>query len=367
MTFKKSKNYILLVPLKVIELISRFLSFFIKSKSFKKIILIIDVGHFGDQLMLTPAIKHLRKSERSKKYKIYCITTHLGEKALKNNPDIDKVFSVNKNWDFNYNNFRWILNYYNLKKLIQQINPEIAFSCRSTAYHIETLAVYNSNVNFRYGYSGKGLKKLLTHTLEYDLNEHRVDQNINLIKLFTRENYTVNKIPYFYPDLRNIDKIRIDSYIKNSKLVLFNVFAEHNYLWNLDFYQKVVNHYIKIGYQVVFVGTNKNRNKVDKFLRKNELETSLNLLGKTNIDEIHYLLSKSELLITIDTGIRHLANCMELPVISIRKTPNYDSEFGEYVESETVYSEKYNRLKYANTGNSVEKVNYKMLCKEFDN
>ena len=66
------------------------------------------------------------------------------------------------------------------------------------------------------------------------------DQNINLIKLFTRENYTVNKIIYFYPDLRNIDKIRIDSYIKNSKLVLFNVFAEHNYLWNLDFIKKLL-------------------------------------------------------------------------------------------------------------------------------
>ena len=50
----------------------------------------------------------------------------------------------------------------------------------------------------------------------------------------------------------------------------------------------------------------KNRiKKVDKFLIENGIGSNSNLLGKTNIDELYYLLSKSKLLITIDTGVRH--------------------------------------------------------------
>lgn len=366
MKFEHKKNYLFIIPLKMIELISRFTILFKRRKKSKKILLMIDVGHFGDQLMLTPAIKHLRESENSKDYQIYCITTHLGEKALKNNPDIDKVFVVNKNWDSNYNNFRWIKNYFNLKSLIQNVNPEVAFSCRSTAYHIETLAIFNSNISFRYGYSGKGLKKLLTNTLKYDLHSHRVDQNIDLIRLFTKSKSTISKKPYFYPDLNNVDTVRMNSYVNDLKLVLINVFAEHDYIYNLDFYLNVVKHYEEKGFKVLFIGVEKNRIKVDKFLIKNGIGSNSNLLGKTNIDELYYLLSKSKLLITIDTGVRHLANCLELPIISFRKTPNYDSEFGKYLPSETIYNEEHNRLKYANTSNSVEKLNYKMLCKEFN-
>jgi ADP-heptose:LPS heptosyltransferase len=158
----------------------------------------------------------------------------------------------------------------------------------------------------------------------------------------------------------------MNSYIDDSKLVLINVFAEHDYIYNLDFYLNVVKHYKEKGFKVLFVGVEKNRIKVDKFLIKNGIGSNSNLLGKTNIDELYYLLSKSKLLITIDTGVRHLANCLELPIISFRKTPNYDSEFGKYLQSETIYNEEHNRLKYANTSNSVEKLNYKMLCKEFN-
>ena len=366
MKFEHKKNYLFIIPLKMIELISRFTILFKRRKKSNKIILMIDVGHFGDQLMLTPAIKHLRESERSKDYQIYCITTHIGQKALKNNPDIDKVLVVNTNWDSNYNNFRWIKNYFNLKSLIQNINPEIAFSCRSTAYHIETLAIFNSNISLRYGYSGKGLKKLLTNTLKYDLYSHRVDQNIDLIRLFTRSKSTISKIPLFYPNMKNINTRRMNSYINDTKVVLINAFAEHNYICSLDFYLDVIKHYRERGFQVLFVGVEKNRIQVDSFLKKNGIESNSNLLGKTNIDELYYLLTKSELLITIDTGIRHLANCIELPIISFRKTPNYDSEFGKYLPSETIYNEEHNRLKYANTSNSVEKLNYKMLCKEFN-
>jgi len=366
MNFNNKLNYLLFVPLKIAEFFFRLINFFKKNNIPRKIILIIDIGHFGDQLMLTPAIKHLRESKKTEGYKIYCVTSTLGEKAFKNNSYVDKVYTVNDRWENNYNNYNSIINYFELKYLIKDINPEIAFSCRSTSYYIETFAMYGANVKFRYGYSGKGLKNLFSQTLDYDLKIHRVDQNINLMRLFTKESCTVSRKPYFYPVKSNINKSRIESYICNSKVVLLNIFAEHNYIWELNFYLKIILFYEKKGYKVLLVGTKKNHNRVEDFLNKNKINRKNNLLGKTNIDELYYLLSKAHLLITIDTGIRHLANCIELPTISLRKTPNYDSEFGKYVNSEHVLNEKKGRKKYANTEHNEYLIKPEMLYERYE-
>ena len=124
--------------------------------------------------------------------------------------------------------------------------------------------------------------------------------------------------------------------------------------------------YEKKGYKVLLVGTKNNHNRVEDFLNKNKINKKKNLLGKTNIDELYYLLSKAHLLITIDTGIRHLANCIELPTISLRKTPNYDSEFGKYVNSEHVLNEKKGRKKYANTEHNEYLIKPEMLYERYE-
>ena len=114
MKFENKKNILLLIPLTIIIGFCHFINFFRKNNNHNKVILLIDLGHFGDQLMLTPAIKYLRNHYSSQPYKIFCITTTLGLKALENNPDIDKVYTVDKDWDNNYNNKKWLRNYKNI-------------------------------------------------------------------------------------------------------------------------------------------------------------------------------------------------------------------------------------------------------------
>jgi len=56
MTFNKNINFLLLVPLCVLVIFCRIVNFFRIKKERNKIILLIDLGHFGDALMLTPSI-----------------------------------------------------------------------------------------------------------------------------------------------------------------------------------------------------------------------------------------------------------------------------------------------------------------------
>ena len=366
MKFENKKNLLLLVPLSIIATLCHFINFFRKNNSHNKVILLIDLGHFGDQLMLTPAIKYLRNHESSSKFKIFCITTTLGSKALENNPDIDKVFTVNKEWDNNYNNKRWFKNYRDIYCLIKEINPEIAISCRSTAYHVETIAIFNSLVKTRVGFSSKGLKSLLTNTIPYNSNSHRVNQNIDLIKVFTKDKQVdISTKPYFYPNVKNINKTKFDIlFQKDKKIILINPFAEHNYIWEISFYKRIVEFFISKEYHIYFVGLDRDRQKIDSFLSGKNYQNVFNLLGQTNIDDLSYILKKSHLLLTVDTGVRHLANCFDLSVFSLRKTPNLDSEFGKYIESEHVFNEKLGREKYANTLHSVDTIKPNMIWKQ---
>ena len=356
MKFENKINFLLLLPLLVIVGACHIIKFFRKNSKHNKVILLVDLGHFGDQLMLTPAIKYLRNHRSSNKFKIFCITTTLGLKALKNNPDIDQVYTVDNEWDTNYNNKKWFKNYKNIYSLIKKINPEVAISCRSTAYHIETIAIFNSLVKKRIGFCSKGLKSLLTSTIPYDSTVHRVNQNIDLIKAFTRDKKVdVPTKPYFYPNIENINKTHFDSLFQiDKKIILINPFAEHQYIWEIDFYKEILDFFIFKKYHIYFVGLERDRQKIDSFLSNKNYKNVFNLLGQTNIDDLSYILNKSDLLITVDTGIRHLANCSKLPVISFRKTPNLDSEFGKYIESEHVLNEKTGREKYANTFNMVD-------------
>jgi len=262
---------------------------------------------------------------------------------------------VSENWDHNYSNKNWLKNYKDIYSIINSINPEVAISCRSTAYHIETIAMFNALVSRRIGFSSKGLKNTLTDTLHYDNRVHRANQNIDLIKLFTKDKEKdISTIPYFYPDVNNINKSKFDEIFNiDKKIVLINIFAEHKYIWPIDFYKEIIEFLISEQYYVCFVGLEKYREKIDSFLINKNYHSVFNLSGETTIDDLSYILKKSDLLITIDTGVRHLANCYTLKVISFRKTPNLDSEFGQYVNSEIVLNEKINREKYSNVKDFV--------------
>ena len=366
MKFDNKLNVFLLFPLYVLVFFCHIVNFFRPKKESNKIILLVDLGHFGDALMLTPSIKYLRNHDSSKSYKIFCITTVLGKKALVNNPDIDKVFSVNEDWDYNYDSKKWFKNYNNIYSIIRSINPEVAISCRSTAYHVETIAIFNALIKRRIGFSSKGLKSFLTDTLFYDSKAHRVIQNIDLIKLFTQDKkINISTKPHFYPNINNINQSNFDNIFNiNQKVILINPFAEHKYIWNIDFYDDIIKYFISKNYQIFFIGLEKHRDQIDYFLKDNNYKSIFNLAGKTTIDDLTYILKKSDLLLTIDTGIRHLSNCFNIKVISLRKTPNLDYEFGKYIESEIIINEKKNRDKYINPSDYVDTLTPEYIIKK---
>lgn len=334
-----------------------------KRNNSNKVILLIDLGHFGDQLMLTPSIKYLRENQSTKNYKIYSITSKLGLKALQNNKSVDKVFCTDDEYNSIISLKKTYDHFYNLFALIRDINPEICFSMRSTFYHIEVLAMYFARVPKKIGYSTKGLKFALDKSINTVDNIHRVYQNYNLIKLiFSNSEKDFSPIPiYNY----NPNNVKICSSLNVDKnFVLINPYAEHNYIFDLDIYLKSIQYLLEKNFQVIFIGLEKNHEKVESFLIKNNLVQKVyNFHGKTGLDDLGHLVNNCYLILTVDTGVRHIANSFGKKVISLRKTPNYDFEFGKYLENDFVINEYINRESYASKNDSINTINSHELLK----
>jgi ADP-heptose:LPS heptosyltransferase len=67
-------------------------------------------------------------------------------------------------------------------------------------------------------------------------------------------------------------------------------------------------------YNIVLVGS------VDDVLKSKLIPKNkkiINLIGKTNINEVGYVVSKSKLLIGNDSGVGHIASALNIPVVSI--------------------------------------------------
>ena len=328
-----------------------------------KIILLIDLGHFGDQLMLTPSIKNLRENQSTKNYKIYSITSKLGFNGLKNNKSVDKIFCTDEEYNSKKSLKKTYLHFYNLFSLIRDINPEICFSMRSTFYHIEVLAMYFARVPKKIGYSTKGLKFALDESINTIANNHRVYQNYNLIKLIL-SNSNTNFLPipiYNY----NPNNVKINSSLNMDKnFVLINPYAEHKYIFDLDIYLESIEYLLNKNFQVVFIGLDRNHEKVQSFLIKKKLAQKVhNFLGKTTLDDLGHLVNNCYLLLTVDTGVRHIANSFSKKVISLRKTHNYDFEFGKYLENDFVINEYINRETYASKNDSINTINSNEVLK----
>ena len=328
-----------------------------KKTNSNKVILLIDLGHFGDQLMLTPSVKYLRENQSTNNYKIYCITSKLGLKGLQNNEDIDKIICADEEYHSIPSLKKTYYHFYNLFSLIRDINPEICFSMRSTFYHIEVLAMYFARVPKKIGYSNKGLKFALDESINSIGNNHRVYQNYNLIKLiFFHSKNNFSPTPIYNYNLNNVKNFSSLNLDKN--FVLINPYAEHSYIFDLDIYIKSIQYLLSKNFQVIFIGLDRNRDNVESFLIKNNLSQKVdNLLGKTSFDDLGHLVNNCYLLLTVDTGVRHMANSFGKKVISLRKTNNYDFEFGQYLENDYVINEYINREKYASKDDSIYKIN----------
>jgi len=288
-------------------------------------ILIVKLSAIGDVVHTLPALNVLNHGFPESK-----ITWLVEEKAydiIKDHPYLKKVIvSKRKRWLKNLK--KPSLWYFTLKEVISFVRE-----LRSQEYDLiidfqgllkSGLLIFLSRGKRKAGYDKtRELSHLFLNEKvpAYPKDKHAVERNTNLVKYLGAgvDGRTGFKIFISEENKRNIELLFSANELKTSRpLIVINSQAT----WPTKLWQPLkvakLSDRLKENYgaQIIFTG-----GEGDYFPNKDILSlmkyTAVNCSGKTSLKELAYLLSLSDLMITMDSGPMHIASAMGTPTVAI--------------------------------------------------
>lgn len=267
-------------------------------------ILIIKIAALGDVLVSSPFFQLIKNSYPE------CKIDHLVlkgfEKVTENNKYVNEIIIIK-----NLTLFNLIKLYYEIKKN----NYDIAF-----IFHRNFLfqfICYMANINLIYGFKSK-YNLFLKKFLVYKIDINRTLQEYNLIKLSGLKISRVTNLEY-YINYNKIENFRILDVLPEKYIACGvgggNIFSSaDSRMWPCDYYIELIS---KVNFKFVLIG----HGKIDK-LRADEIESRslgrvINLVGKTNYDEVANIIKNSTLYVGNDSSLLHLASAVGVPTLGL--------------------------------------------------
>jgi ADP-heptose:LPS heptosyltransferase len=296
----------------------------------RETIVILGPPQLGDSLLLFPFVKYLQKTHKDLRFVIG------GSQDLFS---LARYFDVRveicKQSEVRHTRFVY---FFRMLRLLAKIRPSISISFSSDGYHLYHFLQAVARVPFRVGFAHKGLAIFLTNVVRFDATTTRIE-NIGrlLYEIFPDQN------------LLNRDLILKDweSYIpepsrRNGYRIGICTTATHPFVWSPQSWLSLLR-FISASYptsKFVFVGVQnmeKSSNVISQFEREYP-HSVINMIGKTTLVDLARLLLNMDILITLDTGTRHLANLLGVPMIVLRNSANSNFEWGCYGKREFLLS-----------------------------
>jgi len=288
--------------------------FFRKNKNFDiKKILVIKLTMMGDTILLSPAVKALKEKYSG------CELTFLCSKV---NYDIVKMWDfIDKIVVFRFDLFfkkPWVVFFQIFQLFKERFDLAIDFEqwFRNTAI----VAFLTSKVSVGFKTPKQFKHYLFDIFVPHVKGRHEVLCFCDLVKVVGVE--VENKNLFLKIDKGAEEKIR--SLLKNfgieeKKYVIIHPSCGiHGYYrqWDVEKYAEVAEYISSKGYKIVITG-NKDDIQIANKLQKLISYETLNLAGKTNIQEIVVLINLSKFVICGNTGILHIAAALNIPTVAI--------------------------------------------------
>lgn len=341
--FVSKKNYYLILffnkGFKALWQICCFLNL-VKIKAGKENrIVFIGPTHLGDILLSTPAIRFAK--EKNPALEIICIVSSSSKAVIENNPYLTSVEIIDLPWFMEKKGgfIQAIRSFFRFIKVLKEVNAETALNFSSTSYHREHLAMWLAGIPHRVGFAHKGFGYFLTCSPSFLRNELIAKQKLRMVGHWLGENtdHYLLKPDYLLSQAseKTADNLMVSMGFEPDKAVIgINPGAQHNYLWPSSHYVELSEMiYEKWKANLLFLGTKPFEGLIEQIRSQLDFKT-FSLAGKTSLEEMAAILKKIDILITVDTGARHIANAVGTKVIVLRNGANSIYEFGKYVASE---------------------------------
>ncbi len=277
----------------------------------KQKVLIIRLSAMGDVIFTIPLANVLKDNG----YNVTWLVSEKGYQLVKNNPCVDKVILAPiEKWKKSHTPFKNFLEYISILKQIRNEKYDIALDIqlilksllwtlfcgakrRIVAKNARELSILGGNEIIpatRVGNNPHAVKSYLKYAEYLGLNTDNIKVSLPQTSKETKE-----KISELLQPIEN------KPFILVAPATTWT--TKH---WNKDNWKTLIPKLSK-KYTLVFTGTEKDKELISYISE----DKYLNLAGKTNLEELQELLSRAELVISMDSGTTHLAWATQKPKI----------------------------------------------------
>lgn len=277
----------------------------------KQKVIIIRLSAMGDVIFTIPLANVLKDNG----YNVTWLVSEKGYQLVKNNPCVDKVILAPiEKWKKSHTPFKNFLEYISILKQIRNEKYDIALDIqlilksllwtlfcgakrRIVAKNARELSILGGNEIIpatRVGNNPHAVKSYLKYAEYLGLNTDNIKVSLPQTSKETKE-----KISELLQPIEN------KPFILVAPATTWT--TKH---WNKDNWKTLIPK-LSEKYTLVFTGTEKDKELISYISE----DKYLNLAGKTNLEELQELLSRAELVISMDSGTTHLAWATQKPKI----------------------------------------------------
>ena len=272
-------------------------------------ILIIQTAFLGDVILTLPLVQTIRNHLQQAVIDFLCIPGTAD--VLKNHPGINQIIIYDKKNSDQIDGFLLTVSQIRDNKYDVVISPHR--SLRST------LLAYYSKAPQRIGFDISSLSFLYTDRVRYRKDIHEIQRNNELAKVLLGGIYSGNKISLkseLYPS--DIDMKYVDSLVNGKNFI---VLAPCSRWYTKQLTQDKASAVIELlsgfKHNIIIIGGARDRDYCKELEKKHGDKIYMNLATKLTPLQAYYLISKSRLLVTVDSAALHLGVAANARIILI--------------------------------------------------
>ena len=288
-----------------------------------KRIIVVDLLYLGDLLFAHPFFEGLR--ELFPEARIDMVANSNFSEIMRVNPNLDHVYSYNKNWT--------AARSYKFAKKLKMNNYQLGINIHGnwrTALLLKLIAAEKS-----IGYGGQGRGLFLDEQLEKNISSHMIEFYLEFLdqlqqSQLLKENFKAGKLE-LKAAASALPTLRVDEiYTQNAETKLQKIGLKSKFIvlntggswktkrWPEEYFSEIADQLAERGYKILFVGGPSDTERVSYIGSKiKNKEMIYDLSGKTSLLELAAVLKRAELVISGDTGPVHVAAAVGTNTVAI--------------------------------------------------
>lgn len=305
-----------------------------------KKILIIRLTSLGDVIFTLPLVNALEGNE------IGYVVAEKGLEVIKNNPSISRLHFVPlKEWKKRPFSLKTFHEFVQIIKEIRKENYDIAFDCQQMFKNLFLFWFCGAKRRITFQDARElsilgGTEFIKPKAKFTDFNYHIVERNLDFARHIGIEPHEIKfSLPETSKETKNyIDEITNELQFGKPIVVISPATTWENKHWAEDNWAKVVEA-IHEKCNLVFTGTNADFELIERILSKTKGNIKYtNLVGKTNVEQLRELFSRSQVVMSPDSGSAHLAWASGVPSVITIFTCTPKNRFGPYGNDDKYFS-----------------------------